>query len=108
MRIEVLKAIGIRLTNSQRSAYCVATHSKPYLSVGPQQGMQGRRQSYKYVEAIKAFGKILDDTFLDRAYERAGMNFTGEIVEHTEVVSTLVTLKVNNYRSPRDDILGPT
>ena len=39
--------------------------------------MQGRRQSYKYVEAIKSFGKILDDTFLDRAYERAGMNFTG-------------------------------
>jgi hypothetical protein len=78
VRIEVLKALGIRLSNSQRSAYCVATHSKPYLSVGPPHGVQGRRQSYKYVEAIKSFGKILDDSFLDRAYERAGMNFTGK------------------------------
>jgi len=35
VRIEVLRAIGTRLTNGKRTAYCVATHAKPYLSVGP-------------------------------------------------------------------------
>ena len=38
VRVEVLRAIGTRLTNSQRAAYCVATQAKPYLSVGPAAG----------------------------------------------------------------------
>ncbi len=38
VRIEVLRAIGNRITNGQRLAYCVATHAKPYLSVGPATG----------------------------------------------------------------------
>ncbi len=38
VRVEVLRAIGNRLTNGQRTAYCVATQAKPYLSVGPAPG----------------------------------------------------------------------
>jgi hypothetical protein len=70
----------VKLSSSQRAAYCVATHSKPYLSVGPVNNSGGgRRRSYKFVEAIKTFGRLLEEVNLDRAYERAGPNFTGEL-----------------------------
>ncbi len=41
VRIEVLRAIGNRISTSQRTAYCVATQAKPYLSVGPASGATG-------------------------------------------------------------------
>lgn len=80
VRIEILRSLGTRLTNGKRVAYCVATQAKPYLSVGPAVGNQGIRRSYRFVEAIKKFGCLLEDANLDRAYERAGMNFSGNMI----------------------------
>ncbi len=39
--------------------------------------LTGRRQTYRYVEAVKAFGRFLEHKTLERAYERAGPHFTG-------------------------------
>jgi len=41
VRIEVMRAIGTKISNGQRNAYCVATQAKPYLSVGPTSGPSG-------------------------------------------------------------------
>jgi len=76
VRIEVLRAISLKITRPDNTAYCVSNVPRPYLSVGPPRG--GRRASYKYVEAIETFGEVLSHADLSRAYERAGNRFIGK------------------------------
>lgn len=79
VRVEILRSLGTILTAGPQLAYCVATQSRPYLSVGPAQGSasSGRRKSYRFVDAIRSFGKMMEHCNLDRAYERAGPYFIG-------------------------------
>jgi hypothetical protein len=73
-----MRAIATKITLPERSAYCVANTTRPYLSVGPVG--KGRRDVFRFTEAIEAFGEFLYETDLNRAYERAGMNFSGEFL----------------------------
>ncbi len=77
VRIEVLKALANRVTNSQQIAYCVYNGPRPKLSVGPTQGFPGRRSSIFYAAAIKKYGYMLEDSLLEKAYARAQMFFSG-------------------------------
>jgi len=72
-----MRAISLKITRPDNTAYCVSNVARPYLSVGPPRG--GRRASYKYVEAIETFGECLSHADLSRAYERAGNRFIGTI-----------------------------
>jgi len=76
VRIEVLKAIALKVQKPDVSAFCVANVSKPYLSVGPP---KGRRTTFKYVEAVESYCELLTNRDLVRAYERAGTRFTGTL-----------------------------
>ncbi len=38
---------------------------------------EGRRRTFRYVEAVKTFGKFLEHKNLERAYDRAGPHFMG-------------------------------
>lgn len=78
MRIEILKAIALKVQSSELSAFCVANVAKPYLSVGPQ---KGRRTSYKFVDAVEAYCELLSGKDLTRAYERAGTRFSGTLMK---------------------------
>lgn len=78
VRIEVLRAIALKITRPENTAYCVSNVPRPYLSVGPPRG--GRRSSYKYVEAVETFGECLTHADLTRAYERAGNRFIGKLI----------------------------
>jgi hypothetical protein len=40
--------------------------------------LKGRRRSYRYVDAVKLFGRFLEHKHLERAYDRAGPHFTGD------------------------------
>ena len=77
VRIEVLKALSNRVTSSKQLAYCVSNGPRPKLSVGPAAGYPGRRSSLHYAAAIKKYGYLLEDQFLDKAYARAQMFFSG-------------------------------
>ena len=79
VRVEVLRALANRVSNSHLLTYCVATGPRPKLSVGPAQGFPGRRQALFYTEAIKKYGHLLADEFLDKAYDRCQMFFTGAV-----------------------------
>jgi hypothetical protein len=81
VRIEVLKALSNKVTNSQLVSYCVSTGPRPKLSVGPAGGYPGKRVSHFYAPAIKKYGHLLEDRLLEKAYERAQMFFTGEYIE---------------------------
>lgn len=66
------------MTNSQLLTYAVYNGPRPKLSVGPAVGFPGRRQALFYADAVKRYGHLLEESMLDKAYERAGMFFTGE------------------------------
>ncbi len=76
VRVEILRAIAAKISLPERNAFCVANSCRPYLSVGPPG--KGKRDSFKFTEAIEAFGEQLKVGDLDKAYERAGLMFTGE------------------------------
>lgn len=78
VRIEVLKALANRVTNSQQLAYCVVNGPRPKLSVGPVAGYPGRRAALHYAPAIKKYGYLLENQLLEKAYARAQMFFSGE------------------------------
>ena len=73
----MLKALSNRVTSSKLLAYCVANGPRPKLSVGPAVGYPGRRVSHFYGPAIKKYGYLLDHQYLEKAYARAQMFFTG-------------------------------
>jgi hypothetical protein len=60
----------------ERTAFCVANNSRPYLSLGPPG--KGKRDSFRFTEAVESFGEQLRVGDLDKAYERAGLMFGGE------------------------------
>jgi hypothetical protein len=77
VRIEVLKALSNKVTNSQQVAYCTFNGPRPKLSVGPSAGFPGRRVALHYAPAIKKYGYLLEDQLLEKAYARAQMFFSG-------------------------------
>lgn len=72
-----MRAIATHITSSERTAYCVANNSRPYLSLGPPG--KGLRESLRFTEAIEAFGDLIDKTspLWNKSYERAGLKFIG-------------------------------
>ena len=75
VRIEILRAVATKISVPERTAFCVANTSRPYLSVGPPG--KGRREAFRFTEALEAFGENLVESDLNKAYERAGLNFSG-------------------------------
>ncbi len=78
VRIEVLKALSNRVTNSKQLSYCTFNGPRPKLSTGPCVGYPGRRTALYYAQAIKKYGYLLEESHLDKAYSRAQMFFSGE------------------------------
>ncbi len=74
--MEILRAIAAKISIPERTAFCVANNSRPYLSLGPPG--KGKRESFRFTEAVESFGEQLRVGDLDKAYERAGLMFGGE------------------------------
>ncbi len=70
-----MRAIATRIGVPERTAFCVANNSRPYLSVGPPG--RGQRLTFKFTEAVESFGEQLLESDLGKAYERAGLKFPG-------------------------------
>jgi hypothetical protein len=82
VRAEILKVLSGKVSSSMILSYCVTNGPRPKLSVGPAAGKPGKRISYFYAEAIKKYGHLLDDSVLDKAYDRCQMFFTGDTPLH--------------------------
>lgn len=110
VRIEVLKALANRVSNSQLLTYAVYNGPRPKLSVGPAAGFPGRRQALFYTEAIKQYGHLLEENLLDKAYDRAGMFFTGksQCVFHACSLFVYFHGLYCSYRGPGAPILSAT
>lgn len=90
VRIEILRAIATQVTTSERTAYCVANTSRPYLSLGPPG--KGLRESLRFTEAIEAFGDLIDSKspVWNKSYERAGLKFLGRFTGYSYCLVCLI------------------
>ncbi len=77
VRIEILKALSSRVTNSNQLSYCTYNGPRPKLSTGPCAGFPGRRTALHFAPAIKKYGYLLEESHLEKAYARAQMFFSG-------------------------------
>ncbi len=77
VRIEVLKALSLKVSSTSVLAYCVTKGPRPKLSVGPPSGQAGKRVGYFYADAIKRYGYLLEEANLGKAYDRCQLFFTG-------------------------------
>lgn len=105
VRIEILKAIATKVQTSDLSGFCVANVAKPYLSVGP---AKGRRNTFKFVDAIESYCELLTGRDLVQAYERAGSRFTGSLMKtflvlnEKQLAAVLESLRDSNNNPARD------
>jgi hypothetical protein len=90
VRVDIMKAISKKVTNSKDSAYVAAYSSRPILHVRSQ-GKSGEvtNRAYTFIDSIIKFGKVLLRSDLDDAYRRAGTAFRGQLEQHFVVLREL-------------------
>lgn len=86
VRIDILKAISAKITNSKDVAYTFGFTSKPMLHIKPKGSDQRPARSFTFVDAVKNFGKSLVKADLENAYGRAGMAFDGQLQQNFVVL----------------------
>ena len=90
VRVDIMKAISKKVTNSKDSAYVAAYSSRPILHVRSQ-GKSGEvtNRAYTFIDSIIKFGKVLLRSDLDDAYRQAGTAFRGQLEQHFVVLREL-------------------
>ncbi len=89
VRIDILKAIARRITNSEDQAYVSGFISRPMMHIKKSVAPVNTRplQSFTFTDAVSRFSNLLKKDELKTAYERAGMAFRGQLSQ------TFVVLK---------------
>jgi hypothetical protein len=97
VRIDILKAIGKKVTNAKDSAYVAAYSSRPILHVRTKtgRGEEVINRAYTFTDAIIKFGRSLVRQDLEEAYKRAGTAFRGQLEQH------FIVLREWNPEAPR-------
>ena len=89
VRIEIIRAIALKLTTNTEDAYVQGFISRPLLHYRSQDPANrvagGADRSYTFVDAVSRFGDLLFDSDLTASYARAGHTFAGAM-EHYFVV----------------------
>ena len=89
VRIEIMRAIALKLKTDTEDAYVQGFISRPllhYRSVDPTNRIAGGAdRSYTFVDAVSRFGDLLMDPDLTTSYARAGHTFAGAM-EHYFIV----------------------
>jgi len=91
VRIDILKAIAKKLTNTKDSAHVASYSSRPILHVKtavPSGEPQNR--AYTFIDAVARYGGVLVQQDLDEAYRRAGSAFRGTMEQHFVVLHEAV------------------
>ena len=91
VRIEIMRAIALKLKTETEDAYVQGFISRPllhYRSVDPSNRVAGGAdRSYTFVDAINRFGDLLMDADLTSSYARAGHTFQGAMEHYFIVLS---------------------
>jgi hypothetical protein len=87
VRIDILKVIAKKVTNSNESAHVASYSSRPILHVKTNQTRGDPiNRAYTFIDAVIKFGKALVREDLEEAYRRAGSAFKGQMEQHFVVL----------------------
>jgi hypothetical protein len=90
VRIEILKALSLKLTTEAELAYVQGFVSRPMFQFRSQEGFQsiaeGVGRGYTFVDAMAKFGHLLEHSDLSTAYVRAGSTFIGAMSQYFVVL----------------------
>jgi hypothetical protein len=87
VRIDILKAIAKKITNTKESAHVASYSSRPILHVRTNQTKgEPISRAYTFIDAVIKFGKSLVYEDLGEAYRRAGTAFRGQMEQHYVVL----------------------
>ena len=87
VRIEILKAIAKRISNTQDLAYVASFISRPVIHVKPRNSRNERpTKSYTFIDAVKQFGSQLRPEDLLDSYAKAGRAFAGQLEQNFVVL----------------------
>jgi hypothetical protein len=87
VRIEILKAIAKRISNTQDLAYVASFISRPVIHIKPRTSRNERpTKSYTFIDAVKQFGSQLKPEDLLDSYAKAGRAFTGQLEQNFVVL----------------------
>jgi hypothetical protein len=85
VRVDILKALAKKVSDTSVSAHAVPFVSKPVMHVRHVDGGQGTR-TYTYTDAVAKFGHLLKQVELGEAFRRAGNSFKGQLQQHFVVL----------------------
>ena len=86
VRVDIMKALAAKITNSDQVSYVSAFTSRPILHVKPKNPDNGRPTSFTFSDAVAKYGSLVKDEDLGEAYRRAGTAFTGQLEQHFVVL----------------------
>jgi len=86
VRIEILKAIAKRTSNTKELAYVASFISRPVMHIRTRSGGDGPTKSYTFIDAVKQFGSQLKHEDLLDSYAKAGRSFTGQLEQNFVVL----------------------
>jgi hypothetical protein len=90
IRIDILKAIAKRLTNSKDLAYVAGFTSRPMMHIraaGAPSANTRPLKSFTFIDSVSRFGRQLTKEELETAYGRAGRSFNGQLQQNFVVLN---------------------
>ena len=89
VRIDVLKVLARKITDSKDLAYVSGFISRPMMHIKPAGAPTNTRplKSFTYIDAISRFGNLLSAGDLTTAYDRAGVAFKGQLSQNFVVLN---------------------
>jgi hypothetical protein len=89
VRIDILKAIARRITNSNEVAYVSGFISRPMMHIKKAGTTVNTRplKSFTFIDAISRFHNLMAKGDLATAYERAGVAFSGQLGQNFVVLN---------------------
>jgi hypothetical protein len=85
VRLEILRAIARKCSNAAVDMFVMGFSSRPVLQVKRKDG--GNPMVLTFVDAVAKYGKLLKETDLGFAYERAGTSFSGQMSQNFIVLT---------------------
>jgi len=82
VRVDVMKAIALKLSTSDQTAYVTAFTSRPILHVKPKSDHNQKPAAYTFADAVEKYGQLVREGDLGEAYRRSGNSFKGQLEQH--------------------------
>jgi hypothetical protein len=111
IRVDIMKAIARKLTNSKDIAYVAGFTSRPMMHIrmaGAPAANTRPLKSFTFIDSVSRFGRQLTKEELETAYGRAGRSFNGQLQQNFVVLNERDQDLLQSVAHPRPGNSGMT